>query len=288
MGRTFPKMIEIETILGKQLHMVNADAVQVEQALMSLCINAKEAMPEGGRLRIETRDTIVDEEYSRVHLGAQPGRYILIEISDTGTGMSNETMNRIFDPFFTTKGWDFKKGTGLGLCVAKGIVEQHGGWITCRSQPGKGATFTVHFPVIKDSSVIREPEPLGETVPGTGKILLVDDEEYVRDLGKRILERVGYTVITAANGKDALEIYTTEKSSVALVILDLVMPQMGGRKCLEALLKINPHLKVVLSTGHPLAPTERDRLGAHAKGFVNKPYEVKQFLEVVRGALAAE
>ena len=255
---------------------------------MNLCINAKEAMPEGGRLRIETRNTFVDEDYCRLHPGAKPGRHVLIEISDTGTGMSKETMDRMFDPFFTTKGWDFKKGTGLGLSVAKGIVEQHGGWITCESEPGKGTTFRLYFPIIEDSPVVQKPEPLAETVPGGEKILLVDDEEYVRDLGKRILERAGYTVITASNGKEALEIYAREQSNIGLVVLDLIMPQMGGEKCLEELLKINPHVKVVVSSGHSLAPKERDHLGAYAKGFVNKPYQMKQFLEVVRGVLDAE
>ena len=282
MERTFPKIIEVETILGKDLGMVNADVSQVEQALMNLCINAKDAMPDGGHLRIETRNITVDEDYSRLYPGAKPGRHVLIEIADTGTGVSKEMMDRIFDPFFTTKGWDFKKGTGLGLSVAKGIVEQHGGWITCESEQGKGTTFSLYFPIIEDSSVVQKPELLAETVPGGGKILLVDDEEYVRDLGKRILERAGYTVITAANGKEALEIYAREQSNIGLVVLDLMMPQMGGEKCLEELLKINPHARTVVSSGHPLTQRERDRLGAHAKGFVNKPYQLKQLLGAVR------
>ena len=150
MERTFPKMIEIETILGKDLGMVNADAAQVEQVLMNLCINAKEAMPEGGRLRIETRNTSWTRTIAGCTLVPSLDRHVLIEISDTGTGMSKETMDRIFDPFFTTKGWDFKKGTGLGLSVAKGIVEQHGGWITCQSEPGKGTTFRLYFPAIEE------------------------------------------------------------------------------------------------------------------------------------------
>ena len=149
--------------------MVNADAGQMEQLLMNLCVNARDAMPDGGRLRIETRNITVDEDYCRLHTGAKPGRHVLIEVSDTGTGMSKETMDRMFDPFFTTKGWDFRKGTGLGLSVAKGIVEQHGGWITCESELGKGTTFTVYFPAIKDSPVVRKPDPVAETVPGSGK-----------------------------------------------------------------------------------------------------------------------
>ena len=212
----------------------------------------------------------------------------LIEMSDTGIGMSKETMDRMFDPFFTTKGWDFKKGTGLGLSVAKGIVEQHGGWMTCESEPGKGTTFSVYLPAIEESPVVRKPEPVAETVPGNEKILLVDDEEYVRDLGKRILERAGYTVITAANGKEALEIYAREQSNIALVVLDLIMPQMEGKKCLEELLKINPDVKVIVSTGHSLDARESLLLGALARGFVNKPYEVRQMVQTVREVLDAE
>ena len=285
MERTFPKMIEIETNLWDDLEIVNADAGQMDQLLMNLCINAKDAMPDGGRLRIETRNITVDDDYCRLHVGATPGRYVLVEVSDTGAGMSRETMDRVFDPFFTTKGWDFKKGTGLGLSVAKGIVEQHGGWIVCESKQGIGTTFRVYFPAIEESPEVRKPEPSAETVPGGEKILLVDDEEYVRDLGQRILERSGYTVITAANGKEALEIYAREQSNIALVVLDLVMPQMGGEKCLEGLLKINAKVKVIVSSGQPLDARERLFLGALIRGVVNKPYEMRQMVETVNVVL---
>ncbi len=288
MERTFPKMIRIETILEKNLGMVNADASQIEQVLMNLCINAKEAMPEGGRLKIETGDLFVNEEYCSLYPAAKPGRHVLIEISDTGTGMSKETMDRIFDPFFTTKGWGFKKGTGLGLSVVKGIVEQHGGWVTCRSKPGKGTIFRMYFPAIEDLPVVEKLEPPVEPLPGTVKILLVDDEDYVRDLGKRILEGAGYTVITAANGMDALEIYALEKSAIGLVVLDLIMPRMGGEKCLKELLKIDPNVKVIVSTGHSLETRERLLLEALASGFVKKPYEVRQLAQAVKEVTDAE
>lgn len=285
MRRTFPKMIEIETALGTDLGMVNADTGQLEQALMNLCINAKEAMPEGGRIRIETGNALLDQEYCRLHHGCKPGRFVLIKISDTGTGMSQETIERMFDPFFTTKGWDFNKGTGLGLSVAKGIVEQHGGWIACDSDHGKGTTFRLYLPTIEDSSAVSEPIPQGEEVLETDKILLVDDEELLRDLAKRILERSGYTVITASDGKEALEIYAREQSNIALVVLDLIMPQMSGWQCLEGLLKINPHIKTIVSTGYSLAQSERDRLGTLAKGYVSKPYQVKQLVQAVKQVL---
>jgi len=287
MKRTFPKIVEIETVPEKDLGMVNGDAEQVEQVLMNLCINAKEAMPEGGKIRIETKNVTVDEKYCRLHPEGKPGSYVLIEVSDTGTGMHKETRERMFDPFFSTKGWDFNKGIGLGLSVAKGIVEQHSGWIGCQSELGKGTTFRIYFPVIEDSPGVGKFEPLMEDAPGAEKILLVDDEENIRDLGKRILERSGHSVVTAANGREALDIYAREQSGIALVILDLIMPQMGGEKCLEELVKINPHVKVIISTGHSLEARERLFLGALAKGFVNKPYGTKQLVQIVRDALHA-
>jgi two-component system, cell cycle sensor histidine kinase and response regulator CckA len=280
--RTFPKMIEIETILTPDLPMVNADAGQIDQLLMNLCVNSKDAMPDGGHLRIETRNTTVAEDYCRLNVRAKPGLYVMIAVADTGIGMSKETMDRIFDPFFTTKGWDFKKGTGLGLSVAKGIVEQHNGWMTCESEPGIGTTFRVYFPAIEESSVVRKPDPIAETVRGTEKILLVDDEEHVRDLGKRILERAGYTVITASNGREALETYVREQSDIALIVLDLIMPQMGGQRCLEEMLKINPHVKAIISTGHSLDARERLHLAALAKAFVDKPYKVGQLVQTIK------
>lgn len=286
MKRTFPKMVEIEKILERDIALVNADAEQVEQVLMNLCINAKEAMPDGGRLRIETRNTIVEDDHCTLQAGPRPGSYVIIEVSDTGAGMDKDIVDRVFDPFFTTKGWDFRKGTGLGLSVAKGIVEQHGGWITCQSQQGKGTAFTMYFPAIERLSEVEGSKPVTGIVESTQSILLVDDEEYVRDVGTRILERAGYTVITAANGREAVDIYAREQSAIALVILDLIMPQMGGEKCLEELLRINPRVKVIVSTGHLLDGRQRSQLGALAKGFVSKPYQVRQMVQAVKEVLA--
>ncbi len=164
-------------------------------------------------------------------------------------------------------------------------MEQHGGWITCQSEPGKGTTFRIYFPAVDDSPVLKTPETSSESVPAGEQVLLVDDENYVRDLGKRILEQAGYTVITAANGREALEIYEREQSNIALVVLDLIMPVMGGEECLEEFLKINPHVKEIVSTGHSLDARERLRLNAYVRGFVNKPYEVRQLVQIVEQVL---
>ena len=280
--RTFPKMIEIETFLEKDLSTVNADAAQVDQVLMNLCTNAKDAMPEGGKLRIQTKNVIVDESALKFQVTARPGPHVVIEVTDTGPGINKEMLDRLFDPFSTTKGWDFKKGTGLSLPVTKGIVEQHGGWLSHESEPGKGTTFRIYFPTIAEATAIDMPVPEVRTFSDSERILLVDDEDYVRDLGKRILERAGYDVITASNGFEALEVYAREKSNVVLVILDLIMPQMGGEKCLEEMLKINPEVKVVISSGHSLDSNEQEHLIKYAKGFITKPYQIQHLLGVVK------
>ncbi len=283
--RTFPKVIEIESSTAKDLRMINADLAQVEQAIVNLCINAKESMLSGGRLTIETRNAFVGDGYCRLHPDARPGSHVVVAISDTGTGMSREVVERMFDPFFTTKGRDFKKGTGLGLSVAKGIVEQHNGWIACESEPGKGSTFKLYFPIIANHQVVAQPRSTAKAAPGSKTILLVDDEEHVLSLGKRILQHAGYSVIPATNGKEALEIYARDSSTIDLVVLDLIMPVMTGRDCLEELLRINSQAKVIVSTGHSLDSGDLPFLQALAQDFVHKPYQVKQLVETVQRVL---
>ena len=284
MKRTFPKMIEIDTSLDKELSMVNADASQIEQVLMNICVNAKDAMPNGGRIGISTKNIQVDGEHQRERLEAKTGPHVLMEISDTGSGISAEIIERVFEPFFTTKGWDFRKGTGLGLPVAKGIVEQHGGWIACRSEEGTGTTFSVYLPSIGEESDLSE-QKIEEPSPTGKKILLVDDEEFVRDLGRRILERSDQSVVTASSCKEALEIYAREGEDIGLVILDLMMPQMGGEECLYELVRMNPAVKVIISTGHHVSHPERQSLSKVVKRFVNKPFGVEHLKEAVRAVL---
>ena len=198
--RTIPKMIDIGMILAENLPFIRADPSQLDQILMNLAVNARDAMPDGGHLTIETEKVFLDEEYVRTHLGAKPGEYVRLSVSDSGHGMDKETLNHIFEPFYTTK--EVGQGTGLGLAMVYGIVKQHGGYITCDSEPGEGTTFKMYFPII-DVETVQDLSKSG-IMPafGTETILLVDDEEFIRDLGKRILERSGYTVMTAANGKE--------------------------------------------------------------------------------------
>ena len=198
--------------------------------------------------------------------------------------MGKETLDRIFEPFYTTRGLAHK--TGLGLAVVHGIVEQHGGFICCDSNSGQGTTFKIYLPVAeaaKFAAVPAKTQPLG----GTETILLVDDEEFVRDFASRFLERAGYRVITAEDALSALDLYGKERSDISLVILDLIMPKMGGRHCLDELLKIDPTLKVIIASGHSDADNREQLVWAGARGFVAKPFKMRELLGALRDVLDA-
>jgi len=256
--------------------------------MMNLCLNARDAMPEGGKIIIETENVMLDKEYCKQHLGSKVGSYVLLSLSDTGHGMDKETLEHIFEPFFTTK--EVGKGTGLGLAMVYGIVKSHGGYITCYSEPGQGTTFKIYLPVIEEEPqewVSAKPEDT-ELFKGKGQtVLLVDDEETFRDLGTRILEEFGYKTIVAPNGESALEIYQANRDRIDLVILDLIMPGMGGRQCLKKILEINPEANVIIASGYAVNGKTKEALEAGAKGFVSKPYEVRQFLKTVHCALTS-
>jgi len=279
--RTIPKMIQMEFHLAEDLKIVNADPGQVEQVLMNLAVNAKDAMPEGGRLLVETVNVSLDEHYCAMHPEVHPGEYVQLTVSDSGHGMSRKTLEHIFEPFYTTK--ETGKGTGLGLATVYGIVKSHKGHITCYSERGEGTTFKVYFPAITSTDdIVRPQEELGVSPGGTETILLVDDEESLRILGSQILEEFGYTVLTAADGESALQIYQEGHEKIGLVILDLIMQGMGGKHCLAELLKINPEARIAIASGYsPDGPT-RKILKNGAKGFVSKPYDIRQMLNVVR------
>ena len=284
--RTVSKLIRIQILLADNLMTVNADPGQLDQIILNLAVNAQHAMSEGGRLTIETANVTLDEDYSRIHLGVKPGKYVLLAVSDTGHGMDKEVLEHIFEPFYTTKGVD--EGTGLGLAMVFGIVKSHKGHILCYSEPGAGTTFKIYLP-----AVVVEPEQhvaVTQQTPafGTETILLVDDEKSIRKLGEEMLRMAGYTVLAATNGIEALEVYRAKQARIALVLLDLMMPEMGGKRCLEELLKLNPRVKVVIASGYSANGPTKDVLSAGAKGFVHKPYDLRQMLEVVREVLDAK
>jgi signal transduction histidine kinase/ActR/RegA family two-component response regulator len=292
--RTIPKMIEINLQLGGDVQAILADPVQIEQILMNLAVNAKDAMTEGGELVIETKNVVLDNEFCLTHSGATPGDYVLLTISDTGQGMDEQTLDHIFEPFFTTKG--VGKGTGLGLATVYGIVKSHLGYISCDSKVGEGTTFNIYFPAIAQEEVLMEQAETGMVLAGGDEtILLVDDEDYNRDFGKEILARAGYRVLTAVDGESALEVYLRDyqqlelyhkdQERIALVILDLIMPGIGGRKCLVELLSINSKVKVLIASGYSEVGSMKNPLEYGAKGFIGKPYEIKKMLKVVREVL---
>ncbi len=281
---TIPKMIDIDTRLDEGLSRARADSNQIEQMLINLAVNAKDAMPDGGKLTIETRNVHVKDQYCRGCGGQFTGRYVLLQVSDTGHGMSDDVMQHIFEPFFTTKG--LAEGTGLGLATVFGIVKMHGGHIACESRVGKGTTFNIYFPVTEAAR--RVPDLDSEAVPvagGTETILVVDDEPMIRELAKRILEKSGYSVLTAAGGKEGIEVYLEHKSAVSLVILDLIMPEMGGKQCLEELLKIDPQVKALIAGGFAAKGDTKTFLDTAAKGILPKPFNMRELLRSVHHAL---
>jgi PAS domain S-box-containing protein len=285
--RTIPKMIDIELNLNDTLKIINADPTQMEQVLMNLAVNARDAMPDGGKLIIGTDNLVLNEEFCRINIGAVPGTYVMLAVSDTGHGMDRETLEHIFEPFYTTK--EIGKGTGLGLAMVYGIVKNHSGYITCNSEAGSGTIFKIYLPIIEeatDEELGDEPEAMPEG--GTETILLVDDESYIRDLGKRMLPRFGYTVLTAVDGESALALYREKKGRISLVILDLSMPRMGGERCLEELLRTDPGAKVIIASGYAVDEPKAKVMKAGACGFVGKPYEMKKLLKVIREVIDTE
>jgi signal transduction histidine kinase len=276
---------DIEVRFNGQLDLIPvfADPSQVEQVIMNLAINARDAMPTGGQLIIETNGVTLDQTYLHNHSQAKVGRHVQISVSDTGTGMDKETKAQIFEPFFTTK--KVGAGTGLGLAMVYGIVKQHDGWIEVYSEVGHGTTFKVYLPVA-DSAIAEEIESTEAPLrSGTETILVAEDEEPLRDLAKSVLEELGYTVMLAANGEDAVEIYAANRQQIHLVILDVVMPRMGGHEAYELIRQSGSDVPVIFMTGYS---AEMIR-GRFAENFsiplMQKPYSIDVFGRKVREVL---
>lgn len=283
LSRTIPKMIDIQLFLEDGLFTINADPVQMEQIFINLALNSKDAMPEGGILKIETRNVELTAFECSKMIGMKPGRHVLLTVSDTGCGMSQETVEHMFEPFFTTK--EAGKGSGLGLSMVYGIVKQHGGSIACNSKVGEGTIFSIYFPV---SDFDPGPDLLfGPVVPTVGSetILLVDDEPDLRELGQGILQLSGYSVLTASDGEEALEIYKRQRENISLIILDMMMPRMGGRQCLFELRKIDANVKVLISSGVDSGVVGDTNGKIEGCVLVKKPFDLSEFLVAVRQTL---
>jgi PAS domain S-box-containing protein len=262
---------------------VMADVAQIEQVVMNLVVNARDAMPHGGRLTIETRDVALDEAYAAAHPSVQPGPHVMLAISDTGVGMDTETLARIFEPFFTTK--ELGKGTGLGLSTVYGIVQQSGGSIGVSSEVGKGTTFTIYLPRVEAVARKVQPTPTVTSVRGTETLLIVEDEEAVRGLAQRILQVAGYTVLTAGHGGEALLVLERHDGPVHLLVTDMVMPGMSGRELATRLEKISPRTKVLFTSGYTDEAILHTGLLDETINFVGKPYTAVELRRRVREVL---
>ena len=283
--RIIPGMVEIKTELAPDLDPIKGDPAQLEQVIMNLGTNARDAMPQGGRLVIKTENVFLDEEFCRTRLGMDPGPHVLLEVSDTGPGIAKENIQQIFEPFFTTK--EKGQGTGLGLSMVYGIVKGHGGEIICQSEPGQGAIFHIYIPGYKEKiRVLRGGRENENGLPGGRElILLVDDEESILEIGRELLTRVGYRVMEARSGEEALELLSQNDEKVDLVILDLSMPGMGGHQALLRLRESKPDAKVIIASGFSAKIQIKDSIQAGASGFIAKPYRLSDMLKEIRTVL---
>ena len=279
-GRT-KKEITIHRELAEDLYDINGDQGQIEQVLFNLYMNAADAMPGGGELILKTMNTTHKEMKSALY-DPQPGNYVLLMVTDTGVGMDEETQERIFDPFFTTK--EMGRGVGLGLASAYGIIKSHGGYIDVDSRKGHGATFRIYFPASAESPnhVVKKDE---KVIRGTGTVLLVDDEEVVLEIGKELLEAIGYRVIIAKDGEEAMEIYTKKGCEIDIVVLDMVMPHMDGGGAYDRMKEINPDVKVLLSSGYSIDSQATEILKRGCDGFIQKPFNVSELSRRIKEIL---
>jgi nitrogen-specific signal transduction histidine kinase/ActR/RegA family two-component response regulator len=282
--RLIGEHIELRTHLDPYAGSVRADVSQLEVVILNLAINARDAMPQGGRLIIETSDVELDQGYVDRHLGGMAGRYVLLSVSDTGVGMDDVTKAHLFEPFYTTK--ERGKGTGLGLATVYGIVKQFGGCIWAYSEVNHGTTFKIYLPRASDTAVIAESGlALSDTPRGTETILLVEDEEAVRHLAQRVLEVHGYTVLAASNGPEAVAIYQWSGVPIHLLVTDVVMPQMSGRELADKLSELGPPPRVLFCSGYTdTAIVEHGILDADT-AFLQKPFTPDGLVRKVRAVL---
>jgi nitrogen-specific signal transduction histidine kinase/CheY-like chemotaxis protein len=265
--------IELHTQLAPDLGRTKADPGQIEQVLMNLVVNARDAMPRGGRLTLETANAEMDETYIRDHLGARPGRYVMLAVCDNGLGMDPETQKHIFEPFFTTK--EKGKGTGLGLATVYGIVKQSEGYIWVESAPGEGTTVKVYLPWVEAEPAaeeLRRPAVPEELPRATETVLLVEDEDMVRRMTREVLEGAGYRVLEASSGFEALRVSAGHNGSLDLLLTDVVMPGMSGRELSERLAPVRPAMKVLYMSGHTDDAIFHHGVTQAGTGFLQKPF----------------
>ncbi len=277
--------IELTAVLDLALGRVKADPGQIEQIILNLAVNARDAMPQGGRLTLKTANVTLDQAYVRQHLGATPGPYVLLAVSDTGVGMDAETRSHIFEPFFTTKGAG--KGTGLGLSTVYGIVKQSGGTIWVESAPGRGTTFEIYLPLVEEATANGELHPAlpPPTPGGTETILVVEDEMSVRKLAAEFLGSNGYRVLEAQDGAEALQVCEEHRAPIHLLLTDVVMPGMSGRELAVRLVGARPEMKVIYVSGYTDDAIVQHGVREEGTVFLQKPFSLDALARTVREAL---
>jgi len=284
LGETFPKSIQLSFDAPRDIWLVNGDPTQIQQVLMNLCVNARDAMAEDGRLTVDAENVVIDEHYASMHVDARSGPYVVLRVTDTGCGIPESIREKIFDPFFTTK--EVGKGTGLGLSTVTAIVKSHGGFVNVYSESGKGTTFKVYLPA-EAISVEDAPEVKSRELPGGNgeTILVVDDEESILRTVKRSLERHGYKVLVARDGTEALSMYVQKSAQISLVLTDMMMPVLDGAATARALRNINPKVKIIVSSGLATNGGLIKATQAGIEHFLNKPYTVEAVLKMLRQVL---
>jgi PAS domain S-box-containing protein len=281
-GRT-KKEIRLNMDLAHEIWTVEVDRGQIEQALLNLYVNAWQAMPEGGDLFLETENVFLNWSYLKPYK-VEPGKYVKITVADTGVGIDKETRERIFEPFFTTK--EMGRGTGLGLASVYGIIKNHGGYINVYSEKDQGTTFSIYLPA-SEKKIVEEKEVAVAFAKGSGTILLIDDEQMIIDVGRELLSELGYEVMLARSGPEAIEGYKKNHPRIDLVIMDMIMPGMSGGETFDRLKEINPDVKVLLSSGYSINGQATKILQRGCDGFIQKPFNMNQLGEKIQAILGS-
>jgi len=271
------KEIQVHTKFFEGIWTVEVDRGQIEQVLLNLYVNAWQAMIDGGDLYLSTENVILDRTYVKPYK-VEPGRYVKISVTDTGVGIDKSTQARIFEPFFTTK--EMGRGTGLGLASVYGIIKSHGGYINVYSELDQGTTFTIYLPA-SGKEADSEAEVFADIVKGSGTILLIDDEKMILDVGRELLVELGYTVLPAMSGQEAMDVYEKEQGKIDMIIMDMIMPGMSGSETFDRLKKINPDAKILLSSGYSVDGQATQILRRGCDGFIQKPFNMNQLAEKI-------
>ncbi|HEY1764946.1 MAG TPA: ATP-binding protein [Opitutaceae bacterium] len=284
---TFPKNIRIEEQLAEGLWPVMADPTQIHQVLLNLCVNARDAMPEGGVLRLRAENCQLDERAAKKINGASSGSWVVLHVEDTGTGIPPEVLSHIWEPFFTTKSAD--KGTGLGLSTVRGIVDHHHGFISLKTQGGRGTTFRVYLPAAEVPAKVNNIDPVRPTnVRGNGElILIVDDEAQIRDITAAILSRNGYRVLLAGDGSEAVALFASRSAEISLVVTDMSMPNLDGGVLANIVQHLNPSVKILAMSGLSSSGGE-SKMRQVTAAFLFKPFKVEALLQAVNKLLHPE